>query len=136
MPAVELGGAAKNVAIGIAIEPTVHKLPTRREQIEEPGPAPAGAEHDGVTPHHRQLPAGIDRIALEADLVGFEDDRTSAIDKGEVRPQGCVLTVVIKRLEHIGIGHRQHRPEPAWIKVAGGLHASKSLMLLYTICAI
>ena len=129
MPAVELGGAAKNVAVGIAIEPTVQKLPTRRERIEEPGPAPAGAEHDGITPHHRQLPAGIDRIALEADLVGLEDNLAVEVDKGQVWPQRRLLTVVIKRLEHIGVGHRQHRPEPAWIKVAGGLHASRSLML-------
>jgi hypothetical protein len=45
MVAVEGGGPAQNVVIGVAFDPAVEELVARRKLVEQAGPAPAHAEH-------------------------------------------------------------------------------------------
>src|SRR5438045_1399203 len=92
--AVELTGPPQNVAVGIAVEPAVEKLVTGGQPVEQASPASSGAEHNRIAPHHRLLAFGIDRVALEPDFVGLENDRTGLIDKDEVRPQGGLFPIV------------------------------------------
>src|SRR6266705_2670899 len=80
---IELPRAPKDVFVRVSLNTAIEELVAGREPIEQARPAASKAEHDGITPDDRQLAAGIERIALQADLIYFEGDRAVIFDEDE-----------------------------------------------------